>query len=648
MPDARDSRATPAPSERRAAGDAPRHLGGRGKAAAPRVLGASVELVVAAVVVAVVAMMIVPLPRALLDGLVSLNLAAAVLLLLTAVLSRRPLELSVFPTLLVVTTLFRVGLNVSTTRRILAEADGGAVVAAFGAQVAAQSLVVGLVVFAVITIVQLVVVSRGAERVAEVAARFALEALPGKQLAIDAEVRSGGLDKEGARRRRSELERESQLYGAMDGAMRFVKGDAVAAIAIVVINLVGGLIIGLGTRKMSAEDAVATYSILSIGEGLVAQIPSLLVAVASGLLVTRVAAAGNRALSEELAPEVLTEPRALGVVAALFLALALVPGMPVLPFAALALLFGAGAGALARARRARRHAARFEEDDARAAASALYVRIGGAAPGELEPIFEEARRAVSLRTGLPVPALAGRLDPTLGVHELELELHGTPVMTATLAPRQDESRRERLVAALIESLSAIAPELVEVDLVQRLLERAQELQPVLVREVVPAMIGLPLLAEVVRGLVREQVPLGDFAPVLAALAAIAAPAAKEPAELVELVRARMQRQIRWRWAPRGELEVHTVDGMIEEALRTSIDRREGQAVLALEPDIALDIVRAVRDVVGVARPAVILTSGDVRRHLRSLLAAELPQVAVLAPHELPAGTAITAAARISV
>lgn len=603
----------------------------------------------AAVVVSVVAMMIVPLPRLLLDGLVSLNLAAAVLLLLTAVLSRRPLELSVFPTLLVVTTLFRVGLNVSTTRRILAEADGGAVVAAFGAQVAAQSLVVGLVVFAVITIVQLVVVSRGAERVAEVAARFALDALPGKQLAIDADVRSGALDKEGARRRRVELERESQLYGAMDGAMRFVKGDAVAAIAIVVINLVGGLIIGLGTRKMTAEDAVATYSILSIGEGLVAQIPSLLVAVASGLLVTRVAAAGNRALSEELAPEVLTEPRALGVVAALFLALALVPGMPVFPFAVLAVLFGLGAGALARARRARRRAALLGGAGERDPSSVLLVRVGGAAPpGGLEPVFEEARRTVSQRTGLPVPALAGRLDPSLEGHELELDLHGTPVMTMTLAPLQGPPRRERLVAALVDGLSSIAPELVELDLVQRLLEGAQELQPVLVREVVPAMIGLPLLAEVVRGLVREQVPLGDFAPVLAALAAITNPAGKEAGELVELVRARMQRQIRWRWAPRGELEVLTVDGMIEEALRTSIDKREGQAVLALEPDIAVDIVRAVREVVGGARSAVILTSGDVRRHLRTLLAAELPQVAVLAPHELPAGTAITAAARISV
>src|SRR6478609_613823 len=183
---------------------------------------------------------------------------------------------------------------------VLADADAGEVVHAFGSSVVAGNLVVGLVVFAVITIVQLIVVSRGAERVAEVAARFALDAMPGKQMAIDAEVRAGSIDAETARKRRGDLERESQLYGAMDGAMRFVKGDAIAAIVIVVINLIGGLVIGIGSRGMSAGEAVRTYSLLSIGAGLVAQIPSLLVAVASGMLVTRVASTGDRALGEDL------------------------------------------------------------------------------------------------------------------------------------------------------------------------------------------------------------------------------------------------------------------------------------------------------------------------------------------------------------
>ncbi|HET9623972.1 MAG TPA: FHIPEP family type III secretion protein, partial [Kofleriaceae bacterium] len=311
------------------------------------------ELAIAALVLGVVAMLIVPLPRPVVDLLLALNLAVAVGLLLAALVTPRPLQLAVFPTLLVVTTLFRVGLEVSVTRLILADGDAGDVVRAFGGSVVAGSLVVGLVVFAVITVVQLVVVARGAERVAEVAARFALDALPGKQLAIDGEVRAGAVDAATARARRGELERESQLYGAMDGAMRFVKGDAIAAIVIVVINLIGGLVIGIGQRGMSAEQAIHTYSLLSIGEGLVAQIPSLVVAVASGLLVTRVASTGDRSLRDALgesfgAASFAGQPRVLGGAAILLAALAVVPGLPFVPFIVLGALAGVAAVVAAR------------------------------------------------------------------------------------------------------------------------------------------------------------------------------------------------------------------------------------------------------------------------------------------------------------
>ncbi|MBA3818212.1 MAG: FHIPEP family type III secretion protein, partial [Deltaproteobacteria bacterium] len=284
------------------------------------------ELAIAALVIAVVAMLVVPLPRPLLDLLLTLNIGISVALLMAAVFTQQPLRFASFPMLLVITTLFRVGLEVSATRLILADADAGEVVRAFGTSVVAGSLVVGLVVFAVITVVQLVVVARGAERVAEVAARFALDAMPGKQMAIDAELRGGSIDAETARRRRGDLERESQLYGAMDGAMRFVKGDAIAAIVIVVINLVGGLVIGVGSRGMSAGEAMRTYSLLSIGGGLVAQIPSLLVAVASGLLVTRVASTGDRALGDDLGEQLGGHPRVLGAAALLMIGFSLVPG----------------------------------------------------------------------------------------------------------------------------------------------------------------------------------------------------------------------------------------------------------------------------------------------------------------------------------
>ena len=258
------------------------------------------QIAIAVIACAVIAMLVVPMPDAVLDIALTTNIGIAVALVMASVFSPSPLGFVSFPTLLVVTTLLRVGLEVAMTRSILAKGDAGSVVHAFGSSVVAANLVVGLVVFAVITIVQLLVVARGAERVAEVAARFALDAMPGKQMAIDAELRAGAIDGDTARGRRVALERESQLYGAMDGAMRFVKGDAIAAIVIVVVNLIGGLIVGVGMRGMSFGDAVKVYSLLSVGAGLVAQIPSLLVAVASGLLVTRVASAGDRALGEDL------------------------------------------------------------------------------------------------------------------------------------------------------------------------------------------------------------------------------------------------------------------------------------------------------------------------------------------------------------
>ncbi len=611
------------------------------------------ELAIAGLVIAVVAMLIVPLPRLLLDVLLALNIAIAVVLLMAAVLTPRPLAFGSFPTLLVVTTLFRVGLEVSATRLILADADAGAVVRAFGASVVAGSLVVGLVVFAVITIVQLIVVARGAERVAEVAARFALDAMPGKQMAIDAEVRAGAIDPEAARRRRAELERESQLYGAMDGAMRFVKGDAVAAIVIVAINLIGGMVIGVGSRGMSAGEAVETYSLLSIGGGLVAQIPSLLVAVAAGLLVTRVASTGDRALGEDLGEQLGAQPRALGGAAVLLAVLALVPGLPMAPF--LLLGVAAGAAALAAARRRAPAAALDEPGAERVRGPRLALRLPAAAharladrPGELHARLAAIRARATEASGVPVPPLAVAADGALGEREVALAIDGTPVAWIELA---DPAALEELEARLGAALGPIVPELLGVDRVAALVEQAAAAAPVLVREVVPRIVSLPVLAEVLRGLVREELPIGDLAAVLEAIALAPAPQGGHTAQtapaLVEHLRGQLRRQISARWAPRGKLAVYTVDAMIEDAVRGAIDRTGGAAVLALEPAIAQDIVAAVRGKLG-AGPAVILTSGDVRRHLRGLLEPELPAVAVLAAHELAPGVAIEAAGRIEV
>ena len=603
------------------------------------------ELAIAGLVIAVVVMLIVPVPRPLLDGMLALNIAFSVALLMAAVFSPNPLGFASFPTLLVVTTLFRVGLEVSTTRLVLADADAGSVVRAFGSSVVAGNLVVGLVVFAVITLVQLIVVARGAERVAEVSARFALDAMPGKQMAIDAELRTGSIDAETARARRTALERESSLYGAMDGAMRFVKGDAIAAIVIVVINLIGGLVIGIANRGMSVGDAAQTYSLLSIGAGLVAQIPSLLVAVASGLLVTRVASSGDRAIGEDLGAQLTGSPRALAGVAILLCGLALVPGLPVAPFLVLGLL--AATGALLAARARPRPTPVMDEPGAAAVRGPrLALRLSSALHQSLASPALHAVLAAA-RAGLEVPPLGVARDAALVTNEVALAIDGTPVTWITL----EGDALAQLAALLPAALAALVPELLGVDRVAALVERTAATAPVLVKEVVPRVVSLPVLADVLRHLAREGVPIEDLTGVLEAIALAPLPqggftAATVPS-LVEHLRGQLRRQITARWAPRGQVAVYTVDGMIEDALRSAIDRREGAQILALEPAIAQDIVAAVRAKLG-AGPAVLLVSGDVRRHLRSLLEPELPAIAILAAHELAPGTAVTTAGRIDV
>jgi type III secretion protein V len=299
-------------------------------------------------VLAIVLLLVTPLPPALLDALLAVNLAAAATVLVVTLLARETLRFASFPTLLLLTTLFRLALNVSSTRLVLTRGEAGRVIEAFGRVVVQGDYVAGAVVFAILTLVQLLVVAKGAERVAEVAARFTLDALPGKQMAIDADLRAGAIEQAEARRRRRALERESQLYGAMDGALKFVKGDAIAGVAIVLVNVFGGMAAGM-LRGLDAGAAARRYALLAIGDGLVSQIPALLLAVAAGVAVTRVASEEDDAsLGAEIGRQLLSHPPALAAVAALLAGLALAPGLPAAPFLALAAAAGGGAWSLAR------------------------------------------------------------------------------------------------------------------------------------------------------------------------------------------------------------------------------------------------------------------------------------------------------------
>jgi type III secretion protein V len=601
------------------------------------------DIALAVIVVAVVAMMVVPLPALVIDLLLAISITSAVVILLSALYAPSPARLTTLPTILLVTTLFRLGVNVSTTRRILAHADGGQVVRAFGNFVAESDLVVGLVVFAVITIVQYLVVARGAERVAEVAARFALDGLPGKQLAIDGDLKSGSIDAGEAIRRRAALEQQSQLYGALDGAMKFVKGDAIAAILIVAINLIGGLVVGVGERGLSLRDAAAVYAVQSVGDGLVVQLPALLVALAAALTVTRIASADSAsAVGDDIVRQLGGQPRALATAAVLLALLGLVPGLPHVPFLILAIV-AAGLALVGRARPAPR-----DHDDviASAAGPVPGAHADGVCIG-LSPVvaitldreavavvLAEVRAGLATQLGIRAPTITVVSDATVGGADAELRLWGTTVDWLP-APRTASD----LSAPLAIALRSHADALIRAGMVQTLLDELGPGQAPLVRDVVPRVASLGTLTEILRRLVREGVAIHDLGAALEALSQTPAASARDAATLTEIVRSHCARAVTAGLAPRGRMEAWTLDPMIEEVVRGALLPREGGAIVALAPDLARDIVVAVRRVVG--DRGVVIASGDVRRHLRTLLEPELPGITVVAAHELLAGVTVT-------
>ncbi|WP_305883672.1 type III secretion system export apparatus subunit SctV [Alsobacter ponti] len=306
------------------------------------------DLLLAVLLVCIVFMMILPLPTALVDVLIGFNLCLAAILLMVAIYLKDVLQLSSFPSILLLTTLFRLALAITTTRLILIQGDAGHIVETFGRFVVGGNLIVGLVVFLILTIVNFMVITKGSERVAEVSARFSLDSMPGKQMSIDSDMRAGLIDLDEAKRRRGKLEKESQLYGAMDGAMKFVKGDAIAGLIIIAVNMIGGISIGTLQRGLPAGEALQLYSLLTIGDGLVSQIPALFVSITAGFIVTRVASDENSDLGSDIARQLVSEPRALYVTAGILAIFAVVPGFPAFVFVGLAVACGGGAYLLQR------------------------------------------------------------------------------------------------------------------------------------------------------------------------------------------------------------------------------------------------------------------------------------------------------------
>lgn len=684
-------------------------IGGKGGAGTRRGVSAVLkrysDLALALLVAGVVGMMILPLPTQLLDILIALNLTLAVTMLLVSIYVSDALRIATFPTILLIATLYRLGLNVSSTRLILLQADAGRVIEAFGDFVVSGNYVVGAVVFLILTIIQFVVIAKGSERVAEVAARFTLDALPGKQMAIDADLRAGLLDQAEARKRRHALQRESQFYGAMDGAMKFVKGDAIAGIIITVINICAGIAIGVLQRDMEAGQAMRVYGLLTIGDGLVSQIPALVISTAAGLIVTRVASEEEGThLGEEISGQILAHPRAIAIVAGLLILLAFVPGLPTIPFLLLGAICAVVAYLLWRARSRRSTGVTDELDDparpgdadgARALSEPSPISLELSAdlselvdsknPGsDLASAVAGLRRQLHYDLGIRVPpvrvrgAVAGL--PELGFsillddipaargelrqgyllcHASADELRGLGIRTDEVEhPVTNESAcwvpeavSEQVRAAGFVLWSATDLIVAQMELLLRrkathflglqdtqgLLDGLENTHPALVRALVPRVVGVPLMADVLRRLVEEGVGVRNLKAVLEALLEWGEHE-KDPVALTELVRSSLKAQITHQYASEEQtLAVYLLSTELEDAVRSAVQRSSTGTYLALEPELAREIVAAIKE--RVVRPpggrdAVILTQPDVRRFMRKLIEVDVPHAAVISFQEL--------------
>ena len=667
-------------------------------------LGRYADVALALAVVGTVGLMIVPLPTAVLDVLITANIGAAVTLMLLAIYVGEPLRIATFPTLLLLTTLFRVAIEVAATRLILLQANAGDVIQAFGRFVVGGNLVVGVVIFLILTLVQFVVVAKGAERVAEVGARFTLDAMPGKQLAIDAELRAGHIARDEAQLRRRLLSREAQFYGAMDGAMKFVKGDAVASVLILAVNIVGGLVIGVFQRNMEFADAARMYTILTIGEGLVAQIPALVISTAAGVLVTRVSAEDETsALGTEIGRQVFAHPKALAFAAGALVVMAFVPGLPAIPFLVMAALLGVLAQRLLRQDlRAKQSPDALHEPVSDGGEGqrdllppAVAVCLGSELAAEVEsplrPLLEQARKRLFETRGISLHHVRLARSGTTAPRDFAVMLHDVPVLQGSCpvdsvlalidmqrlterdwpaVPARLPNGREgawvptycepELVRTGIEHLYAAdviaehvsaalekyGHELVGVQETQRLLDSLSKAHPALVQETVPKLIQVSALTETLRRLAEERVSLRHLRAVLETAASTRSPQERLPEVLSERARQSLRRALTHdHLNGEGRLGVFMLDAMIEDTLQDNVAR--GGQETALDPGLIRDVQAGARRAFADTPRPLVLTRGHIRRAVWHLLAPEFPASSVLSYDELLPETSIETLGRIT-
>ncbi len=664
--------------------------------------GGTQALAAPALIILMLGMMVLPLPAFALDLLFSFNIALSIIILMTSLYTVKPLDFMAFPAVLLMSTMLRLSLNVASTRVVLTEGHTGAgaagqVIEAFGHFLIGGNYTVGIVVFVILTIINFTVVTKGAGRIAEVGARFALDAMPGKQMAIDADLNAGLIGEADARARRTEVSREAEFYGAMDGASKYVRGDAVAGIVVTVVNVVGGLVVGLLQHDMAFADALKNYTLLAIGDGLVAQVPSLVISIAAGVVVSRVA--NEQDVGGQLVGQLLAKPQVLGITAAIIGGFGIVPGMPHLPFLMLAVILAFGA------RQAQRRLEQPKEKETPAPApvaatdseeagwqdvmpvDALGLEVGfrliplvdAAQGGELLKRIKGVRRKFAQDIGFLAPPVHIRDNLELKPGGYRITLKGVDIgageahagqflaidpgmvsgpldgakttdpafgLPATWIDEAQRAHAQALGYTVVDASTVIAThlnhlvsqhaaELLGRIEVQQLVEHVEKETPQLLEDLVPKQMSLSSLQKVLQNLLSEGVHIRDMRTIVETLCEHAA-RVTDPAELTELVRGALGRAIVQQLFPApAELSVITLDGQLERVLMTALQAGGAAIEPGLADTLSAQAEQSVKRQEQSGLAPVLLVPAPLRPLLSRFLRRALPQLAVLSHAEVP-------------
>lgn len=652
-------------------------------------------------IVVLFAIMLFPLPPYLIDLILSLNLSVSVLILIMTMQVNKPLDFTGFPALLLLTTLFRLAMNIATTRVILLKGHEGTVAAgyiikSFGEVVVGGNYIVGFIVFLILVLINFVVITKGAGRIAEVAARFTLDAMPGKQMAIDADLNAGLIDEKEAKRRREEIAKEADFYGAMDGASKFIRGEAIAGLIITSINIIGGILIGTLQKDLDLATSAKTYTILTIGDGLVSQIPALIVSTSAGILVSR--AAAEAGLGKDLVMQFAQKPEVLWLASGIVLAIALIPGIPFLPlFIFSVILFSLGYVAYKNQQKVEAEEVAKEEapqappelEEIRPV-ELLALELGYALiyladenrGGDLLERIKNLRKHLAQELGIRIPSVHVRDNLSLKPGEYVILIKGVEIAKGELMPNylmalpstpdlsppsgaiptkeptfgmtayfipEDQKEEAEMTGFTVVTLSTVitthlsevvkkhADEFLTKQEVQRILDSVSKYYPKIVEECLNNA-NLTLIQKVLQNLIKEGIPLKDYVTIFETISDYA-PSIKDPDVLTEYVRQKLNRYIVKPYLIDGKLPALVVGDDIEETLRKSLQRTEQGVFLMIDPKIGSKIVAALTQAVERAGQKnivpVIICSPTIRRHLRKLIERSLYYVPVVSQAEIP-------------